>query len=252
MRSTKSALNDAALCLVFFTRLPLPQFDFAGRSLASAIWAAPIAGLVVAIIGALTFALASFLGLPPAISAALALASTMLATGCLHEDGLADVADGFGGGSTPERKLDIMRDSRIGAYGACALVVSILLRWTAIADLATPGDVFATLLAAHIASRGLIAAFMHALPHARQNGLAANAGSVSRDTALAGAALGAVGLLLLGLIGLLTGILALALVLFAFRQLCLRQIGGQTGDTIGAMQQVAEITILVTAAALLS
>ena len=62
----------------------------------------------------------------------------MLATGCLHEDGLSDVADGFGGGKTRERKLEIMRDSRIGAYGACALVLSVLLRWSALADLADP------------------------------------------------------------------------------------------------------------------
>ena len=78
-------------------------------------------------------------GLSPSVAAALALAAAMLATGCLHEDGLSDVADGFGGGKTRERKLEIMRDSRIGAYGAAALVMSVLIRWSALADLGSAG-----------------------------------------------------------------------------------------------------------------
>ncbi len=111
-------LDDIALCLVFFTRLPLPKFDFRDRTLAQAIWAAPLAGVAVAVIGSIAYALAIALGLSRGLSAALALAATMLATGCLHEDGLSDTADGFGGGKTREKKLEIMRDSSIGAYGA--------------------------------------------------------------------------------------------------------------------------------------
>ena len=70
---------------------------------------------------------------------ALGVAATLAVTGCLHEDGLADTADGFGGGATRERKLEIMRDSRIGVYGVCALVISILIRAGALASLAEPG-----------------------------------------------------------------------------------------------------------------
>ncbi|MBN9268884.1 MAG: adenosylcobinamide-GDP ribazoletransferase, partial [Mesorhizobium sp.] len=173
-------LRDVALGLVFFTRLPLPVFDFRGRKLADAIWAAPLAGLAVAVIGALTYAVAARLGLASGPAAALALAATVLATGALHEDGLSDVADGFGGGRDRERKLEIMRDSRIGAYGAAALALSLLLRWNALAEIHGGWSMLAALVAAHGASRGLLGAFMHRLPPARSDGLSAGAGSVSR------------------------------------------------------------------------
>ncbi|RUU73889.1 adenosylcobinamide-GDP ribazoletransferase, partial [Mesorhizobium sp. M7A.F.Ca.MR.362.00.0.0] len=86
--SPRQVVDDIALCLVFFTRLPLPVFDFRGRSLAAAIWAAPIAGLVVGLIGAIVFATAERFGLAMGPAAALALVATVLTTGCLHEDGL--------------------------------------------------------------------------------------------------------------------------------------------------------------------
>ena len=91
-------------------------------------WAAPVAGAVVGLIGALVLALTALLGLPLLLRAGLATAALVAATGALHEDGLADVADGFGGGATRERKLEIMRDSRIGAYGAIALALALILR----------------------------------------------------------------------------------------------------------------------------
>ncbi|RWM23689.1 adenosylcobinamide-GDP ribazoletransferase [Mesorhizobium sp.] len=248
----RQLLDDIGLSLVFFTRLRLPSSDFGGRGLADAIWAAPFAGLAVAIIGALVYAVASGLGVATAPAAALTLAATMLATGCLHEDGLSDIADGFGGGKTRERKLEIMRDSRIGAYGAAALGISLLIRWSALAELAGPGHVFLGLLAAHAASRGLFGAFMHFLPPARSDGLSANAGTVGAETAAIGAALGAVALLALGLDGAIVALVLLGLSFTAFRTLCLRQIGGQTGDTIGALQQLGEIAVLLVASVSLS
>ncbi|NUS21772.1 MAG: adenosylcobinamide-GDP ribazoletransferase, partial [Mesorhizobium sp.] len=163
----RQVLDDIGLSLVFFTRLRLPSSDFGGRNLADAIWAAPFAGLAVAIIGALVYAIAYSLGLASGPAAALTLAATMLVTGCLHEDGLSDIADGFGGGRTRDRKLEIMRDSRIGAYGAAAVGASLLIRWSALSELAGPGHIFLALLGAHAASRGLFGAFMHLLPPAR-------------------------------------------------------------------------------------
>jgi adenosylcobinamide-GDP ribazoletransferase len=245
-------LDDIGLSLVFFTRLRLPSSDFGGRSLADAIWAAPFAGLAVAIIGALVYAIAAVFGLAAAPAAALTLAATMLVTGCLHEDGLSDIADGFGGGRTRDRKLEIMRDSRIGAYGAAALGASLLVRWSALSQLAGPGHIFLALLAAHAASRGLFGAFMHLLPPARSDGLSANAGSVTAVTAIIGAALGAVALLALGLGGAIAALILLGLLFAAFRSLCLNQIGGQTGDTVGALQQLGEIAVLLVASVCLS
>lgn len=247
IRPRESVLRDTALCLVFFTRLPLPRFDFGDRKLADAIWAAPLVGLIVAAIGALTYALAHRLGLAAGPASALALAAVMLATGALHEDGLSDVADGFGGGGTRERKLQIMRDSRIGAYGAAALAMSLLIRWNALAEIDGAWRILLALTAAHAGSRGLLGAFMHVLPPARGDGLSADAGSVSPETAIAGAALGALALLPLGFGAFLVTLVLLAILFVAFRALCLRQIGGQTGDAAGALQQFAEIAILLVA-----
>ena len=246
----KQIVDDIALCFVFFTRLPLPRLDFGGRTLGDAIWAAPLAGLAVALIGSLVYAVAILSGLSVGIAAALTLTATMLATGCLHEDGLSDVADGFGGGKTRERKLEIMRDSRIGAYGACALIISVLIRWSAIADIGGPILVFCGLIAAHAASRAVLPAFMFLLPPARADGLATGAGKVPVRVAFVGALLGGAALFSLGLSGAVPAIICLGVVFAGFWLLCLRQIGGQTGDTLGALQQIGEITVLVVAAAI--
>jgi adenosylcobinamide-GDP ribazoletransferase len=244
--------DDIALCLVFFTRLPLPAFDFGSRTLAQAIWAAPLAGVAVAVAASVVHALASAVGLSPEVAAALALGTAMLMTGCLHEDGLSDTADGFGGGRTREQKLDIMRDSRIGAYGASALLMSALIRWSALAQLGNPFWVFCGLAAAHAASRALLPVFMQLVPPARQDGLAAGAGTVATDTAYVALAIGAVALLALGISGLVIAAILLALLVFGFRALCMREIGGQTGDTLGALQQAGEMTVLLVAAAVLT
>jgi adenosylcobinamide-GDP ribazoletransferase len=246
MPTAQKLLSDIALCLVFFTRLPLPRFEVEHSTFARAIWAAPVVGLAVALIGGVVYTFAAFLGLAASPAAALALAAMMAATGCLHEDGLSDTADGYGGGKTRDKKLEIMRDSRIGTYGACALVFSILLRWSAISELG-PAAVLCGLIAAHAASRALLPAFMHMLPPARTDGLSANAGAISSDAALTAAAIGAVALLALGLSGAIAAALCLGLVFFLFRSLCLSQIGGQTGDTIGALQQAGEIAVLLVA-----
>jgi adenosylcobinamide-GDP ribazoletransferase len=243
--------RDLALCLVFFTRLPLPVFDFRDRTLAGAIWVAPAAGLAVALVAAFVHAMAMWLGLSPATAAALTVASALLVTGCLHEDGLSDVADGFGGGKSREKKLEIMRDSRIGAYGAAALCVSILIRWSALSDLAAPAALCAALVAAHMGSRGLLGAFMHMLPPARGDGLSAGAGSVSRETAAIGLVFGFLPLLLIGFFAAVICAILLAAIFLPFRALCQRQIGGHTGDTLGALQQFAEIAILLVASAFL-
>lgn len=245
--------EDVAFCLVFFTRLPLPQLDFGTRTLGQAIWAAPVAGIVVGLAGGLVYVVATGLGVSFLVAGALALAATMLASGCLHEDGLSDVADGFGGGKTRERKLEIMRDSRIGAYGAAALLMSVLIRWSALVSLVGPSPVFWSLIAAHAGSRALMPAFMALLPPARADGLGAGAGTVDRAVAWVALAIGGAAMLAgLGIGGFFAGAVVLALVFFGFRTICMRQIGGQTGDTLGALQQVGEIAILVVASVALS
>ncbi|WP_054308130.1 adenosylcobinamide-GDP ribazoletransferase [Mesorhizobium sp. 1M-11] len=244
--------TDIALSLVFFTRLPLPVLDFGDRKLADAIWAAPVAGVVVAVIGAAVFTLATSLGVASGPAAALALAAMILSTGSLHEDGFSDIADGFGGGRTPERKLEIMHDSRIGAYGASALGLSILIRWSALAEFSNGWSALLALAAAHAASRGLLGAFLHWLPSATAEGLSSRVGTVSLGTAQAGIILGAIALLVLGVGSAIAAAVLLALIFHGFRKLCLRQIGGHTGDAAGALQQLCEITVLIIASVALT
>src|SRR5262249_10374713 len=121
-------------------------FAIGAPHLGRASWALPLAGVLVALVGAAAYWLAHAAGLPSLSAGALALTATLLATGCLHEDGLADVADGFGGGATRERKLAIMRDSRIGSYGTCALILSLLPRASATASPVAPASVPAALV----------------------------------------------------------------------------------------------------------
>jgi adenosylcobinamide-GDP ribazoletransferase len=203
-------------------------------------------------IGALAYVLALEIRLPPLLAAALALAATLAVTGCLHEDGLADTVDGFGGGRYRERKLDIMRDSRLGTYGVCALVMSLVLRIGAVAVIASPAAAALALVAAHAGARATLPAFMRFVPPARPDGLSAQAGQPSPPCVAIALLLGAVVLgAALGLAAAVIGGVLAAAVWIAMAWLSVRQIGGQTGDVLGALEQANEIVILLTAVALL-
>ena len=248
----RDILRDIAICLIFYTRLPQPRVDATGPGFAAAQWAAPAAGVAVAAVAALAGWAAMFLGVPQGPVAAVVLAATLLTTGCLHEDGLADTADGFGGGKTRERKLEIMRDSRIGSFGACALGVTLLLRWSALAALGTSYDILLAMVAAHGASRALVPGFMHLTPPARKDGLSAGIGGVTPVVAGIAALLGGLCLLLLGIQAAILTAAGLAVWLLCWRWFAMRQIGGQTGDVIGALQQGAEVFVLLVASGVLS
>ena len=247
-------IGELRIAVIFLTRLPLPHpGGVAPGELARALWSAPVVGIAVGLIGAAVYGLAHALHVPALPAAALAVAATLLVTGGLHEDGLADVADGFGGGTTRERKLEIMRDSRIGSYGVCALVLSLLLRVGALASLADPALVAAALIAAHAAARAGLPAFMRLVPPARADGMSADAGTPPPESTLAATLLGAI--VAFAALGLGAGILALLLVAAGFvfmAWLCSRQIQGQTGDVLGALQQIGEIAVLLVAAAAMS
>jgi len=244
-------VNDLKIGFIFLTRLPLAhQMPIAKGELSQALWTAPVVGAAVGLLGAAVYGLAQALYLPPLPAAVLAIAATVAVTGGLHEDGLADVADGFGGGATRERKLEIMHDSRIGTFGVCALILSFMLRVAALTNLGDPGLVAAVLVAAHAAGRAPLAAFMRLIPAARTDGMSADAGRPSQGSAMAAVLLGLV-LLLIGL-GFATGVVAVVLLAAGFgcmAWLCKKQIGGQTGDVLGALEQTGEIVVLLVAAA---
>jgi adenosylcobinamide-GDP ribazoletransferase len=182
----------------------------------------------------------------------LALAATILVTGVIHEDGLADTADGLGGGRTRESRLAIMRDSRIGSYGACALVISILLRWSALASIGESERVGIALLVSHAAGRSALPAFMWLVPPARLDGLSARAGEPSGQSAVIALGLGALCLLFgFGVRDAIAGLIVLALAGLTIAWLANRLLGGQTGDILGTLEQAGEIAIMLLAAAIL-
>ncbi|WP_424969399.1 adenosylcobinamide-GDP ribazoletransferase [Dinoroseobacter sp. S76] len=247
---SRPQFRDLPLALSLLSRLPVPvDHSRAGERAATAAWAYPLVGAgLAALAGGLAWAL-SALGLPPGPVAGLVLVTQVMLTGALHEDGLADSADGLWGGWEPARRLEIMRDSRIGAYGVLALGLSLLLRWAclvAILDAAGPGGLIAALVAVAALSRGAMVTVMHALPFARSDGLAHRVGSVPRWSALLAVAL-ALGVcaMLWGPLGslLLAGVGGLSALVVG--RLALSRIGGQTGDILGATQQVAEISALL-------
>ncbi len=253
----RGALYDLAGCLRFYSRLPVPQlpgepdphrspdFTTLPRML-------PLAGLILALPAALVLAAGWAVGLGPFLAATLAVAVAVVATGALHEDGLADVADGFGGGATRERRLEIMRDSRIGAYGGAALVLALALRIGALATLLDRiGHAAVTgLILAAALSRVAALAPMVLLAPARPGGLSASVGRPGRASLATALGLGAVlalGAVPLGLPlgGVALMILGAGLAALGLTRLARARIGGQTGDVIGACQQVAEIAALL-------
>ena len=238
--------NEIRLAVMLLTRLPVGRLPEPAPPLPSAAWAYPVAGLVAALPAVLVFWAAQ--GLPPLMAALLALAAGSLATGALHEDGLADVADGFGGGTTRDRKLEIMKDSRIGSYGALALLLSLGLRISGLAAAPDAATGMAALIGLGMASRAGLPSIMRILPTARPGGLGASAGGISLPSTVAAMALGLLGALVTG--HGLAVLLAMVIVGTGFALTCRRQIGGYTGDTLGATQQITEIAGWIVLAAL--
>jgi adenosylcobinamide-GDP ribazoletransferase len=213
----------------------------------------PVAGALIGLLGALVLGLAANLGLAPLPAATLAIAALLLVTGAMHEDGLADLADGFGGGATPERKLQIMRDSRIGTYGAAALVISLLLRVGTLAGLVATdlGLAVTVLVAAGAVSRTAGLLPLALLPPARASGSGFAAATPSLQSLQVAAALALACACLPLLAGaslprIIAACIAAALAAYSVSALARRQIGGQTGDVAGAAQQAAEIAVLLT------
>jgi adenosylcobinamide-GDP ribazoletransferase len=254
-----SALID---CIRFYSRLPVPVFAFEKDphglpDFPRIVKMLPLASLIITLPAACVLVLANLFW-PPIITATLTVTMMVLATGAFHEDGLADVADGLGGGQTVERRLEIMTDSRIGTYGGAALVLSLLLRASVLADLTDGLDAPATaliVLAVAPLSRmaGLLPLML--LANAKPDGKAAAVGRPGATTYLATLAFA---LLVSGTLLWWSGCDEITLLLVMPVGFCAvvplllmarRLIGGQTGDVAGAAQQIAEIASLLTLSA---
>jgi adenosylcobinamide-GDP ribazoletransferase len=237
------------IALQFFTRVPIPGWvGFEAAWLQHASRYFPLVGLFIAIVVVLVYGAAAWLW-PAPVAVFLSTAAGLYLTGAFHEDGLADMCDGFGGGHTRERIMEIMKDSRIGSYGAVALVVTLGLKCTALSWLA-PGQAIGALLLAHPLSRLAAVSLIRSASYARDAGKAKpmaqemQAGEfvIAAICALVPAlALGGFGVLSWPVIGAAMG--ASAIVAWWLRALFVRRIGGYTGDCLGAVQQVSEVAI---------
>ncbi|MBO6560578.1 MAG: adenosylcobinamide-GDP ribazoletransferase [Nisaea sp.] len=245
--------DDLAHAAMFLTRLPVPALARTDRPLMHAGWAFPLIGLLTGALGGGALWLGASAGLPLLAAALCALAVTAFVTGALHEDGLADLADGFGGGGTKERKIEIMRDSRVGSYGVLALVLATGLKAAALANIAVASPILAAcaFAAAHILGRSAILPIAYFLPPATASGLGTGAGRPKAVTTGLCIALGT--LLTFSLLpgfGFIAALLAASIAALATALLARRQIGGYTGDVLGGSEQVVECFVLLALSAL--
>ena len=248
------------VALRFLTQLPVP---FVRRldppPLKDSMAMFPVVGAVIGAITAMALILSNLAALPDLFCGLFALAVGALVTGAFHEDGLADMADGFGGGQSREDRLEIMKDSRIGTYGTLTLCLTLVARaalLTALLDL-PPLTITVLLAGAAAFSRAMVVDLLWATRPARSDGLSVLAGRPGRYTTLAALAIGGVGagagasLTLAPAAGVLA-LVAAGLVLAMVRALAMRKIGGQTGDVCGAGQVLAETAMLAVYAATVS
>jgi adenosylcobinamide-GDP ribazoletransferase len=246
----RNRLDDMRLAMMVLTLCPVGNTPLLpGATLARAVWAYPVPGAAVCGVAGGAFSGAILVGLSISVSVALALIVSVLASGALHEDGLADFCDGLGGGRDREAKLAIMRDSRIGTYGAVALILSFLLRWSALTALGGIEQVGLAWIAAGALSRGILAIPLSLLPPARSDGLGAQAASPPVWSAIgAGIIAIAIALLLLRLRAL--PLIGTAIVsAFLITALAKKFLHGYTGDVLGASVLVTESLVLAVARA---
>jgi len=236
------------IALQFFTRLPIPRWvGFDARWLSQAARYFPAVGLVVALITGLAYILATLLW-PQSVAVLLSVVVGIWLTGAFHEDGFADTCDGFGGGTTTERVLEIMKDSRIGAYGAIGIMLMLALKVTTLIAL-PPATVVAALLIGHPLSRLCAVSLIWRMEYAKENGKAKPIAEHMPNSEFGIAAVVVGVVMLIGLVsgwmpldGMIFGILLAGLSSLWLARLFKRRVGGYTGDCLGAVQQVAEVT----------
>ncbi len=236
-------LSDILSALAFLTRIPVASHS-TNSCISSESWAWPVAGaLVGAAAGGLAWIL-SVASVPFGVVAFLSLLLIVLLTGALHEDGLADTADGLWGGNAPASRLAIMNDSRIGVFGATAVFLSLLGRWQGIEALG-PTHILPALIASCAVSRSVMLMAMYKMPAAKKGGLAFAAGPPDSRVAVTGVALAAIiALSTVGWMALpLLAVSGLAAVPVCW--LAHRKVGGVTGDILGAVQQCAELAAVL-------
>lgn len=251
-RPPATALNfgdELVMGVRFFSRLPTGNTPHQRPNLDRMALTLPLTSVVIGVIPVAVLLLLEWAGTPTFFAAVIAVASLIIVTGAMSEDALADAADGLFGGPTIEQRLDIMKDSRHGTYGVCAIVVLLAARIAAVGSVTSPLEAAAILLTAPLLGRSGALWLSVALPAARSGGAAATAGQVSQRNFLIGIGIAAIvsfatAGFAVGILGLVAAFALAAAVAWGWTTLCRKLIGGQTGDLIGALQALLEIAAL--------
>jgi adenosylcobinamide-GDP ribazoletransferase len=241
--------DDLLMGLRFYSRLPTGNTPHQRPNLDRIALTLPLTSVVVGVPPVALLLLLEWAGTPTFFAATMAVTLMVIVTGAMSEDALADAADGLFGGRSIEERLDIMKDSRHGTYGVCAIVLLLAARVAAVGSITSPLEAAAILLTAPLIARSGALWLSLALPAARSGGAAATAGQVSVRSFLIGIAVAAVvsfatAGFAVGILGLVAAFVLVALVAWGWTILCRRLIGGQTGDLIGALQALLEIAAL--------
>ncbi|HZY68307.1 MAG TPA: adenosylcobinamide-GDP ribazoletransferase [Devosia sp.] len=248
--STATSFGDELVMgLRFYSRLPTGNAPHRRPNLDRMALTLPLTSVVMGIPPVITLLLLGWMGVPTFFAATVSVMVLVVVGGGMVEDALADATDGLFGGPTIEERLAIMKDSRHGTYGVCAIVALLAARITAVGSIISPLEAAAVLLTAPIIARSGALWLSLALPPARSGGAAATAGQVSRQKFLLGIGVAAVvsfatAGFAVGFLGLAAAFALAALVAWGWTTLCRRLIGGQTGDLIGALGGLLEIAAL--------
>ena len=254
--AVKNELKTLVLAVHFLTRIPTPfEIDYSPERLNAASRYYPIVGAIIGTVAALAFGIAN-LALPTIVAVLIATAATALLTGAFHEDGLADTFDGISGAYDRARSLEIMTDSRIGTFGALALIIVISTKVAALSSLSDTTTIITALIAAHIISRTSIVIVQATSTYARETGIAGPQNQPFKPintiiaTLTALVTIAALALIVspsAALLATASAITGHILIRLYFQP----KLKGHTGDTLGATQQITELAIYIALAATL-
>jgi adenosylcobinamide-GDP ribazoletransferase len=250
----KQQINLLLTAFGFFSRIPIPfKIAFSQENLNRCNRYLPLVGLVVGGISALVFYASSFV-FPTSIGVILSMITSVLLTGAFHEDGFADVCDAFGGGWTKEKILIIMKDSRVGAYGAIGILLLLLLKFFSINEI-QPDLIVKSIISAHVISRLMAVWTMHSLSYVREDESSKSkpiTKSLHYADLLMAFALSLPVLLLFGDVLYFAVIIPAFIAKFWLERYFKKWIGGYTGDCLGSIQQVTEVVIYLSILAIIA
>ncbi len=239
MNWTGKRLAELRAAFMLLSCLPVGKFKTHVPKLEYALWAFPIVGFFVGGIIAGSYFIISQIIFSTFAAAIFALIAGLLFTGAIHEDGLADCADGFGGGQNREKKLAIMEDSAVGSFGMLALIMVMGLRILMLSSLPAAPETVISIIICAVVSRFAMVGYLCLLPAARQKGLG-NQASTDKLSSLFLAAVIALPAFYISFFNLMYATIAILVVAFAWGIVAKKQIGGQTGDVCGAGQLLSE------------